>query len=239
MAIRPLHQLTFNFNTFHTSLVTVILPVNCYTSSIPLSSCHDHHTSPPNYKPPEDCHTSWQLSHLPTPLYTSPITITPLHQLTHFSYTFHTSLNNVPYTSPITITPLHQLTHLLSTVTPPHTPLHLPHDHHTSISTDTPFLYIHASLITVTLSENCHTYPRLLTSPQWPSHLPINWPIILIPFTSPLGLSHSLSTVTLSSWQSCIPYHVQELSHFPNSFHTFPMALTFPSWPSYHLDHIS
>ena len=50
-------------------------------------------TPPTNWQ--TSCHTSSQLSHLPTPPYTSLITITPLCQLTHLSNTFHTSLRTV------------------------------------------------------------------------------------------------------------------------------------------------
>ena len=77
----PLHlsiKLTDISNTFHTSLMTVTLPDNCHTSP---SQC-----SPPPWSSQfsikwhtclyfshltENCHNSWQLSHLPTPL-TSP-----------------------------------------------------------------------------------------------------------------------------------------------------------------------
>ena len=132
MTITPLHQLTFTFDTFHTSQMTVTLSVKWCTSSSPFTSPHDHHTSPPTD--------------------TTPVT------LPDNCHTFHTSL-------------------------------HLPHNHHTSPST--------VSLL--------------------------------------LGLSHFLSSVTPSWWQSCIPYYVPQLSHFTNSFHPSQMALTLSSHPSHYM----
>ena len=93
----------------------------------------------------------------------------------------------------MTITSPHQLTnlqsHFLTTVTPSHTSLHLPHNHHTS----------------------------------------------LITFTPLLQQSHFLSSVTPSWCQSCIPYYVQQLSPFTDSFHPSQMALTLSSQPSYYM----
>ena len=87
MTITPLHQLTFIFDTFHTSLMTVTLSVKWCTSSSPL-------LLPMTITPPHQ----WTnlLSHfLTTVTPSSLITITPLCQLTHLSYTFHTSLRTV------------------------------------------------------------------------------------------------------------------------------------------------
>ena len=41
--------------------------------------------------------------------------------------------------------------------------------------------------------------------------------------------------VTPSWWQSCIPYYVQQLSHFTDSFHPSQMTLTLSSQPSYYM----
>ena len=73
---------------------------------------------------PGDCHTPWQLSHIPKPLLTSSIIIVIFHQMTHLSIPF---------------TPYWGLSQFLTTVTSSHTPLHLPHDHHTSQSTESNF----------------------------------------------------------------------------------------------------
>ena len=59
--------------------------------------------------------------------------------------------------------------------------------------------------------------------------------LFLIPFTPLLGLSHFLSSVTPSLWQSCIPYYVPQLSHFTDSFYPSQMALTLTSQPSYYM----
>ena len=66
-------------------------------------------------------------------------------------------------------------------------------------------------------------------------HLPHNHLTSLIPFTPLLGLSYVLSSVTPSWWQSCIPYYIQQLSHFTDSFHPSQMALTLSSQPSYYM----
>ena len=52
MTITPLHQLTFLFNTLHTSLMTVTLPQAKWYKLCPFTSPHDHHTSPPTDTPP-------------------------------------------------------------------------------------------------------------------------------------------------------------------------------------------
>ena len=54
-------------------------------------------------------------------------------------------------------------------------------------------------------------------------------------FHTSLRLSHFLSSVTPSWWQSCIPYYVPQLSHFTNIFHPSQMALTLSSHPSYYM----
>ena len=60
------------------------------------------------------------------------------------------------------------------------------------------------------------------------------WPG-LIPFTPHLGLSHFLSSVTPSWWQSYIPYCVQQLSHLTDNFHPSQIGLTLSSQPSYYI----
>ena len=50
-----------------------------------------------------------------------------------------------------------------------------------------------------------------------------------IPFTLLLGLSLFLSSVTPSWWQHCIPYYVQQLSHFTLT------AFNLPRWHSHFL----
>ena len=120
---------------------------------------------------PYDCHTSWQLSHLPKDLYISPMTITPLHHLTHLSYTWPTSLRTAtltdnyhtsqpPYIFPMTITPSHQLPHHFNT--------------------------FHTSVRTGILPDNCQNSPSLLTSPPLPSHLPTNYHTSLVVTMHPL-----------------------------------------------------
>ena len=212
MTITPLHQLTYLSDTFHTSLVTVTLSDNCHTSQSTCTPLHQltpltdiFHTSLRTVTPPQSHHT---LRH---PL-TSPMTLPPLHRLTYLSNTFL-----------IIDTPPLELPHFLIIVTPPKSLLTLIDTH------------LHTSLRTGILPDNRHTSPSLLTSPPWPSHLPTNWHTFLISFTLPFGLSHSLSTVTPPWWQSCITNCVQQLSHFPNSFHPSKMALTLSVQPSYHM----
>ena len=96
-------------------------------------------------------------------------------------------------------------------------PFTSPHDHHTSPLTDKPPV---THLTTVTSS---HTF----------LHLPHNHHTSLSTDSPLLGLSHFLSSVTPSWWQSCIPYYVQQLSHFTDSFHPSQMPLTLSSQPSY------
>ena len=117
------------------------------------------------------CHTSWQLSHLPTPPYTSLIAITPLCQLTHLSNTFHTSLRTV--TLPVIfhtflVAILHPL--LCSATVTLHWQLSQPS-----------YYIFHTSLTTSQLSNNSHTSPSnfqtshtlIIPTPlQLPKHIP-------------------------------------------------------------------
>ena len=130
----------------------------------------------------------WQLSHLSTPFYTFHITIAPLHKcLIHF-------------------TPPWWLSHSLTTVTPPQADIHLLHDHHNFPSSDTPVFIFHTSLRTVTVYDNCHTFPHPLTSSPWPSYLH-QLKLISNNFHT------SLTTVTP-----------------PDNCLTFPHSLTPPPW---------
>ena len=83
-------------------------------------------------------------------MYTSPMSITLLHPLTHLSNNFHAAVRTVTLfesyhtfqhtlTSPMTITPLQQLMYLSNT--------------------------FHTYLMLVTLSGNCHTSQSTFTSP--------------------------------------------------------------------------
>ena len=147
MTITPLHQMTFIFDTFHTSLITVTLSVKWCTSSSPFTSPHDHHTSPPTDKPPvtlpDNCHTSWwqswipyyvlQLSHFTDSFYPSQMALTLSSQPSYYMYIFHTSLitsqlSNNSHTSPSNV----HTSHTLIIPTPLQLPKHIPHDSHLS-----------------------------------------------------------------------------------------------------------
>ena len=172
--------------------MTVTLPDNCHTSpcrysptpwslqfSIKWHTClnFSHLT--------EDCHILWQLSHLPTPPYIFPTTIIPLHQLKPISNNFHSSLRTVtppdncvtfphsltppPWSWPshlsinwhsclIPFTPPWWLSHFLKPSDTPYAPLLL-------TMTITPPHQLTNLLRTVTLPDNCHNFPHILTHP--------------------------------------------------------------------------
>ena len=191
----PLHlskKLTDISNTFHTSLMTVTLPDNCHTSPSwcsppPWSSQFSikWHTCLYFSHLIEDCNNLWQLSHLLTPSYIFPMTIIPLHQLKPISNNFHTSLRTVTppdncLTFPHSLTPppwswpSHLSINWHSCLIPFNPPWWLSHFFKPSDTpyalllfpmTITPPHQLTNLLMTVTLLDNCHTFPRILTHP--------------------------------------------------------------------------
>ena len=174
------------------------------------------------------------------------MTITPLHQLTIIFNTFYTSSQVIHL--PTNWQTSLGLSHFLTTVTPSHTSLLIPHNQHTSLSTNTPLLYLSH------LSDDCHTSCQLSHLPispnhspititplqpinfsPWPLHLPSNW-------QTALGLSHFLThlydnlhtlmrtenyliTVTPPQQQSLLPKSCQ---YFTYGHHTSLTAVTSP-----------
>ena len=140
------------------------------------------------------------------------------------------------------------LSHFLTTVTPSHTSLLIPINHHTSLSTDTPLLYFSH------LSDDCHTSCQLsylqippntslititslhpLTPPPWPSHLSINWHSLLTP---PWWLLHFLPSDTPPQALLLLPMTItppHQLTNLlktvtlPDNCHTFQHLITPPS----------
>ena len=126
----PLHlsiKLTDISNTFHTSMMTVTLPDNCYTSP--------SHCSPP----PLSSQFSIKMTHLS-------IRFTPQWGLSQFLTTVTPSTHTNISPMIMTITPLHQLTFMFNTFHTFHISLmtvklpqaNEPHDDHTSSPTDKP-----------------------------------------------------------------------------------------------------
>ena len=151
--------------------MTVTLPDNCHTSP---SRC-----SPPPWSSQfsikwhtclyfshltEDCHNSWQLSHLPTHPYIFPTTTIPLHQLKPISNTFHTSLR--------TVTPPDNCLTFPHSLTPPpwSWPSHLSNWHscfipfHTSLTVTLPQGKWY-TLCPFTSPDDHHTSPPTYKSP--------------------------------------------------------------------------
>ena len=136
---------------------------------------------------------------------------------------------------------------ILTAVTPLHTPLQLPMTITPLHKTDTHFQYLpYTSLVTVTLSDNCHTSPSLCTPPPWPSQFFIKWHMCLY-------LSH-LTEDCYTSWQlshhhkppyispmTIIPLHYKylftpgdchtfwQLSRIPKQLNISPMTITLPT----------
>ena len=181
----PLHlsiKLTDISNTFHISLMTVTLPENCHTSPSPCSPppwssqlSIKWHTCLYFSHLTEDCHNTWQLSHLPSPLYISPMTIIPLHQQKQNSNNFHTSLR---------------------TVTPPDNCLIFPHSL-------TPPLWLWPSHLSINW-HSClipFTPPWWLLHFLKPSDTPHALLLLPMTITPPHYPSNLLGTVTGTSWQ--------------------------------------
>ena len=99
------------------------------------------------------------------------------------------------------------------TITPPHQLTHLLLHFLTTVIPSTP---PYTSLITITPLRQLSHFSNTFLTPL-------------------LRLSHFLSSVTPSWWQSCIPYYVPQLSHFTDSFHPSQMALILSSQPSYYM----
>ena len=74
-------------------------------------------------------------------------------------------------------------------------------------------------------------YLITVTPPLQQSQLPNSCQCLI--YDHHTSLTAVTSPVTPSCWQCCIPYYVQQLSHFTDSFHPSQMALTLSSYPSY------
>ena len=93
----------------------------------------------------------------------------------------------------------------------------------------------HLSLLlhlrTVTIHDNCHTFPHPLTSSQWPSYLSINWNWFQTTFTPLWELSHLLTTVSPSHTPPPWPWP----SHLSINWHSCLIPFTPPWWLSHFL----
>ena len=122
----------------------------------------------------------------------------------------------------MTITLPHQLTnillHFLTTVTPSHTSLHLPHNHHTSPSTDSPLEYLsHLSGLSHFLSS--------ITPYLWQSCIPYYVPQ-LSHFTDSFHPSQmALTLSSLPSYYIYIFHTSLTTSQLSNNSHTSPSNL--------------